>query len=104
LGWRKQANNSSWRWERKVRGIFGCAKQTGTEYDFEDLAMRSSPILALRVDKLAVTQRFAVTIFLNQQAYLWQVINAVSIRHQRPFRAATASDDNAIVFHQGTCP
>jgi hypothetical protein len=68
----------------------------------EDLAMRSSPILALRVDKLAVTQRFAVTIFLNQQAYLWQVINAVSIRHQRPFRAATASDDNAIVFHQGT--
>ncbi|OAX35074.1 WD40 repeat-like protein [Rhizopogon vinicolor AM-OR11-026] len=30
-----------------------------------------------------------------------KVINAVSIRHQRPFRAATASDDNAIIFHQG---
>lgn len=30
-----------------------------------------------------------------------QVINAVAIRHQRPFRAATASDDNLIVFHQG---
>ncbi|KAF8921185.1 WD40 repeat-like protein [Mucidula mucida] len=28
-------------------------------------------------------------------------INAVSIRHQRPFRAATAADDNLIVFHQG---
>ncbi|TDL25119.1 WD40 repeat-like protein [Rickenella mellea] len=28
-------------------------------------------------------------------------INAVSIRHQRPFRAATASDDGQIVFHQG---
>lgn len=30
-----------------------------------------------------------------------KVINAVSIRYQRPFRAATASDDNSIVFHQG---
>lgn len=30
-----------------------------------------------------------------------KVINAVSIRFQRPFRAATASDDNSIVFHQG---
>ncbi|KAG3229892.1 WD40 repeat-like protein [Suillus brevipes Sb2] len=30
-----------------------------------------------------------------------KVINAVSIRCQRPFRAATASDDNSIVFHQG---
>ncbi|KAI0918644.1 hypothetical protein AcW1_009523 [Taiwanofungus camphoratus] len=28
-------------------------------------------------------------------------INAVSIRHQRPFRAATAADDSTIVFHQG---
>ena len=25
----------------------------------------------------------------------------MSIRHQRPFRAATASDDATIVFHQG---
>jgi hypothetical protein len=32
-----------------------------------------------------------------------QVINAVAIRHQRPFRAATAGDDNLIVFHQGKC-
>jgi hypothetical protein len=32
---------------------------------------------------------------------LLQVINAVSIRHQRPFRAATAGDDNLIIFHQG---
>ncbi|KAI0792397.1 quinon protein alcohol dehydrogenase-like superfamily [Abortiporus biennis] len=30
-----------------------------------------------------------------------KVINAVSIRHQRPFRAATASDDSTIIFHQG---
>ncbi|TFY62674.1 hypothetical protein EVJ58_g3719 [Rhodofomes roseus] len=30
-----------------------------------------------------------------------KVINAVAIRHQRPFRAATASDDATIVFHQG---
>ncbi|KAJ3512753.1 hypothetical protein NLJ89_g3342 [Agrocybe chaxingu] len=30
-----------------------------------------------------------------------KVINAVSIRHQRPFRAATAGDDNLIVFHSG---
>ncbi|KAH9855356.1 WD40 repeat-like protein [Lenzites betulinus] len=30
-----------------------------------------------------------------------KVINAVSIRAQRPFRAATASDDGSIVFHQG---
>ncbi|KAI0002600.1 WD40 repeat-like protein [Russula compacta] len=30
-----------------------------------------------------------------------KVINAVAIRHQRPFRAATAGDDNLIVFHQG---
>ncbi|EJC99333.1 WD40 repeat-like protein [Fomitiporia mediterranea MF3/22] len=30
-----------------------------------------------------------------------KVINAVSIRHQRPFRAVTASDDCTIVFHTG---
>ncbi|KAF8182076.1 WD40-repeat-containing domain protein [Pholiota molesta] len=30
-----------------------------------------------------------------------KVINAVSIRHQRPFRAATAGDDTTIVFHSG---
>jgi WD40 repeat protein len=30
-----------------------------------------------------------------------KVVNAVSIRRQRPFRAATAGDDNLIVFHQG---
>ncbi|KAK0435218.1 WD40-repeat-containing domain protein [Armillaria borealis] len=30
-----------------------------------------------------------------------KAINAVSVRHQRPFRAATAADDNLIVFHQG---
>ncbi|KAI5454488.1 WD40 repeat-like protein [Naganishia albida] len=30
-----------------------------------------------------------------------KVINAVSIRHQRPFRAVTASDDGAIVFFNG---
>ncbi|GLB42129.1 putative WD domain, G-beta repeat [Lyophyllum shimeji] len=30
-----------------------------------------------------------------------KAINAVSIRHQRPFRAATAADDSTIVFHQG---
>ncbi|KAH6917769.1 WD-repeat-containing protein [Coprinopsis sp. MPI-PUGE-AT-0042] len=30
-----------------------------------------------------------------------KVINAVSIRHQRPFRAATAGDDTSIIFHHG---
>ncbi|KAG8743601.1 WD40 repeat-like protein [Ceratobasidium sp. 414] len=30
-----------------------------------------------------------------------KIINAVSIRHQRPFRAATASDDSTIVFYTG---
>ncbi|KAF8068843.1 WD40 repeat-like protein [Lyophyllum atratum] len=30
-----------------------------------------------------------------------KAVNAVSIRHQRPFRAATAADDGTIVFHQG---
>ncbi|KAL0959696.1 hypothetical protein HGRIS_011391 [Hohenbuehelia grisea] len=30
-----------------------------------------------------------------------KVINAVAIRAQRPFRAATAGDDSTIVFHQG---
>ncbi|KAI0805965.1 WD40 repeat-like protein [Irpex lacteus] len=30
-----------------------------------------------------------------------KVVNAVAIRHQRPFRAATAGDDGTIVFHQG---
>ncbi|THH14402.1 hypothetical protein EW146_g5922 [Bondarzewia mesenterica] len=30
-----------------------------------------------------------------------KAINAVAIRHQRPFRAATAADDSLIVFHQG---
>ncbi|OBZ67657.1 putative WD repeat-containing protein C9G1.05 [Grifola frondosa] len=29
-----------------------------------------------------------------------KIISAVTIRHQRPFRAATASDDATIVFHQ----
>jgi hypothetical protein len=31
-----------------------------------------------------------------------KAINAVTIRQQRPFRAATAGDDNLIVFHQGS--
>ncbi|TRM63711.1 WD40-repeat-containing domain protein [Schizophyllum amplum] len=31
-----------------------------------------------------------------------KTINAVAIRHQRPFRAATAADDALIVFHTGT--
>lgn len=30
-----------------------------------------------------------------------KVVNAVSIRQQRPFKAATASDDTTIVFHTG---
>ncbi|KAF7325637.1 WD40 repeat-like protein [Mycena kentingensis (nom. inval.)] len=30
-----------------------------------------------------------------------KAVNAVSIRHQRPFRAATSGDDNLIVFHHG---
>ncbi|KAF7980578.1 hypothetical protein HWV62_37755 [Athelia sp. TMB] len=30
-----------------------------------------------------------------------KVLNAVAIRHQRPYRAATAGDDALIVFHQG---
>ncbi|KAJ3840032.1 WD40 repeat-like protein [Lentinula raphanica] len=31
----------------------------------------------------------------------FKAVNAVSIRHQRPFRAATAGDDTGIIFHQG---
>ena len=31
------------------------------------------------------------------------MINAVSIRHQRPFRAVTASDDLQLVFYTGLC-
>ncbi|PPR06738.1 hypothetical protein CVT24_013047 [Panaeolus cyanescens] len=30
-----------------------------------------------------------------------KAVNAVAIRHQRPFRAATAGDDNVINFHSG---
>ncbi|KAF9500720.1 WD40 repeat-like protein [Pleurotus eryngii] len=30
-----------------------------------------------------------------------KAVNAVSIRQQRPFRAATAGDDGSIIFHQG---
>lgn len=30
-----------------------------------------------------------------------KVINAVAVRHQRPFKAVTASDDASIVFHTG---
>ncbi|KAF9269416.1 WD40 repeat-like protein [Marasmius fiardii PR-910] len=30
-----------------------------------------------------------------------KAINAISIRHQRPFRAVTASDDGLIILHQG---
>lgn len=30
-----------------------------------------------------------------------QTINAVAIRHQRPFRAVTASDDRTVGFHNG---
>lgn len=30
-----------------------------------------------------------------------KAINAVSIRQQRPYRAATAADDALIIFHQG---
>ena len=35
------------------------------------------------------------------QTFLNQTINAVSIRHQRPFKAVTAGDDRTIVFHSG---
>ncbi|KAJ3736838.1 WD40-repeat-containing domain protein [Lentinula guzmanii] len=31
----------------------------------------------------------------------FKALNAVSIRHQRPYRAATAGDDAGIIFHQG---
>ncbi|KAJ3808953.1 WD40-repeat-containing domain protein [Lentinula aff. lateritia] len=31
----------------------------------------------------------------------FKAVNAVSIRHQRPFRAATGGDDAGIIFHQG---
>jgi WD repeat-containing protein 1 (actin-interacting protein 1) len=30
-----------------------------------------------------------------------KIVNAVDIRHQRPFRAVTASDDTSIVFSHG---
>lgn len=31
----------------------------------------------------------------------WKTLNAVSIRRQRPFKAATGSDDFTIGFHHG---
>lgn len=42
-------------------------------------------------------------VVLRAAAEFVKTINAVSIRQQRPFRAATAADDATIVFHQGVC-
>jgi WD40 repeat protein len=30
-----------------------------------------------------------------------QAVTAVAVRHQRPFRAVSGSDDNSLVFHNG---
>jgi hypothetical protein len=59
------------------------------------------------VERSKVVPRFVETAVLNPASILIaehsyaQVINAVSIRHQRPFRAVTASDDASIVFFTG---
>jgi hypothetical protein len=59
------------------------------------------------VERSRVVPRSAMTGRINLQHLLIvacdevQVINAVSIRHQRPFRAVTASDDASIVFFTG---
>ena len=44
---------------------------------------------------------FKYTLLFKKNYCLVQVINAVSIRHQRPFRAVTAGDDSNIIFHTG---
>ena len=50
-----------------------------------------------KVDKV---DRLAIGTSLTS-LYIFQPINSVSIRHQRPFRAATAADDTNIIFHSG---
>lgn len=55
-----------------------------------------------RPEKLLVTPRSFTTLCdPNHISDPLQVINAVSIRQQRPYRAATAGDDSVIIFHQG---
>lgn len=70
---------------------------------YTDLVMPSWWILDRQPERSLGIPKFApshVILQIHTQAYT-QTINAVAIRHQRPFRAATASDDTTIVFHQG---
>lgn len=52
-------------------------------------------------------EKFGATFFVDGGSSCGEIqgsskaINAVSIRHQRPFRAVTASDDASIVFFTG---
>jgi hypothetical protein len=39
--------------------------------------------------------------FIVHKSLSLKVINAVSIRQQRPFRAVTAADDSTIIFYHG---
>ena len=51
--------------------------------------------------KVSYSTFFRYTSWFRTFTYHSKVINAVSIRPQRPFRAATAGDDSNIVFHSG---
>ncbi|KAG2028616.1 WD40-repeat-containing domain protein, partial [Suillus americanus] len=69
-----QSDSCSWRWRREAFGH------------------------AFLADSAASTGQISGH---SKASHLEWVINAVSIRFQRPSRATTASDDNSIVFHQG---
>ena len=130
MGWRKQAHHRRRRWEREVSEVFrpcvtrDCRKQAPlitcshlfyeTKNIYKDLVMRSCSTLVLRPERSSDIPRCCTPPSLPACAaarsghiednYVQpQVINAVAIRRQRPFRAATAGDDNLIVFHQGKC-
>ena len=78
---------------------------------YKDLVMRSCSTLVLRPGRSSDIPRCctpplcaaARSGHIEDNYVQPQVINAVAIRRQRPFRAATAGDDNLIVFHQGKC-
>lgn len=70
-------------------------------------ARRSCLIPVVQQERLLGILRYAMDIrsWSPSRAYVIdldaKVVNAVSIRQQRPFKAATASDDTTIVFHSG---
>ena len=79
----------------------------------EDSVMCSCSTLGHQPEKSAGTQRFIFgyslpiqlpSLLISGASFWAQVINAVSMNSQRPFRAVTASDDTGIVFYHGVYP